>query len=646
MQNLELKKSTRRLIVLPVAILVVCSCLAMCFIFYNKFQDSTNYPSNVSIDEKAEAYMNIIEIIYKDIAKRDIKEFQRYSEATKAVPSWIFKQTSDKNELTVLASSQYPNLIGENLPYKFCDMSSKAHTNLEQNGVYKRISLIPDNKVEVCYFKKIDGVILGYNMIHNVKISGFGDPLFAQWFAVNMKNAFIVTSIMVLICIFQYLLFYKSIRDNQISLVKSNEKLLENNAQMQKRLYSDALTGLPNKTALERDTETMKNPKIIIMDIDEFRKMNNYFGAAVCDQILLKMTQISQKFADDNGMAVYRVGADQFALVEDAELFIDRYEDLATELLDNIKGLVIDVATEDGEQNEIEIHCTVGFALDETDTFKKAMTALEFAKQTGKDYFCYFKNIDDTPQYAEQIERSNMIRNAIINDKIVPFYQPIFNKDKQILKYETLIRIQNSNEIISPSIFLEVSKRIKRYTDIEKMLIEKSFKLIADKPETMISVNLSGRDMTDGDVSVFIIEKMNKYKVAGRVIFEILEDENIENIERISAFIERVRRMGAKIAIDDFGSGYSNFSYILKLKPDYIKIDGSIIKNIDSSEDSRAIAGAIIAFAKKLDITIIAEFVHSKEVFDACIELGVDEFQGFYLGEPSDTLSEDKVADE
>lgn len=274
------------------------------------------------------------------------------------------------------------------------------------------------------------------------------------------------------------------------------------------------------------------------------------------------------------------------------------------------------------------------------------MTALEFAKQTGKDYFCYFKNIDDTPQYAEQIERSNMIRNAIINDKIVPFYQPIFNKDKQILKYETLIRIQNSNEIISPSIFLEVSKRIKRYTDIEKMLIEKSFKLIADKPETMISVNLSGRDMTDGDVSVFIIEKMNKYKVAGRVIFEILEDENIENIERISAFIERVRRMGAKIAIDDFGSGYSNFSYILKLKPDYIKIDGSIIKNIDSSEDSRAIAGAIIAFAKKLDITVIAEFVHSKEVFDACIELGVDEFQGFYLGEPSDTLSEDKVADE
>ena len=641
MQNLDFKKSMTQFIVLPIAVLVICSCLAMGFIFYKKLQDSSNYISNIDIQSKVESYMNILQMIYKDVAKRDVEEFQRYSELANSIPSWMVKQTGEKNELIILASSQQPSLIGENLPYKFCGMDANAHAELARNGAYKSIKLIPDNKAEICYFKNIDGAIIGYNMVQGVKISGFDDPLFAQWFIVNMKNTFIVTSVMVLICIFQYLLFYRSIRNNQVSLMKTNAKLVANNAEMQKRLYRDSLTGLPNKTALERDLETMKSPKIIIVDIDEFRKMNNYFGTAVCDRILVRMTQISQKFADDNNMAVYRVGPDQFAFIEDAAFFIDRYEDLATELLDNIKGLVVDITALDGEQIEIEIHCTVGFALDETDTFKKAMVALEFAKQSGKDYFCYFKNIDDTPQYAEQITRSNMIRNAIINDRIVPFYQPIFNKEKQIVKHETLIRIQNSNEIISPSVFLEVSKRIKRYTDIEKMLIEKSFKLIADRPDAVISINLSGRDMTDGDVSVFIIEKLNKYKVAGRVIFEILEDENVENIERIGTFIERVRRMGVKIAIDDFGSGYSNFSYILKLKPDYIKIDGSIIKNIDISEDSRAIAGAIIAFAKKLDITVIAEFVRSKEVFDACVELGVDEFQGFYLGEPRDSLYED-----
>ena len=118
MQNLESKSKATRYLVLPIVVLVVCSCIAVCFIFYNKFQDSVNYPSNIGIDAKAEAYMNVVEMIYKQVAKRDINEFQRYAEATNSVPAWIFKQTGDKNELTVLASSQHPNLIGEILPYK------------------------------------------------------------------------------------------------------------------------------------------------------------------------------------------------------------------------------------------------------------------------------------------------------------------------------------------------------------------------------------------------------------------------------------------------------------------------------------------------------------------------------------------------
>jgi EAL domain-containing protein (putative c-di-GMP-specific phosphodiesterase class I) len=96
--------------------------------------------------------------------------------------------------------------------------------------------------------------------------------------------------------------------------------------------------------------------------------------------------------------------------------------------------------------------------------------------------------------------------------------------------------------------------------------------------------------------------------------------------------------MGVKIAIDDFGTGYSNFSYLLKLRPDYIKIDGSLIKHIDTDDNSIAIVSAILAFSKKLGIKTIAEYVHSKEVYEKCKELGIDEFQGFYLGEPTSSL--------
>ena len=141
--------------------------------------------------------------------------------------------------------------------------------------------------------------------------------------------------------------------------------------------------------------------------------------------------------------------------------------------------------------------------------------------------------------------------------------------------------------------------------------------------------------MIDGDVSALVLNLLNKHNVAGRIVFEIVEDEELKSAERVSVFIERAKSMGAMIAIDDFGSGYSNFSYIIKIKPDYVKIDGSIIKDIDINKDSYAIASAIVAFAKDLGIKTIAEYVHSKEIFNVCKEIGIDEFQGFYLGIPS-----------
>ncbi len=170
-----------------------------------------------------------------------------------------------------------------------------------------------------------------------------------------------------------------------------------------------------------------------------------------------------------------------------------------------------------------------------------------------------------------------------------------------------------------------------------KQIIDKSFKKIS-KTDKLVSINLLARDMMDGDINNYIIDKLKEYGVEKQVIFEILEDENIENQDRIENFISKAKRLGVKIAIDDFGTGYSNFSYLMKLKPDYLKIDGSIIKNIDKDENSEAIVKAIVSFAKTLHVKTTAEFIHSKDVYDKCYKLGIDEFQGFYLGEPKPDL--------
>ena len=170
-----------------------------------------------------------------------------------------------------------------------------------------------------------------------------------------------------------------------------------------------------------------------------------------------------------------------------------------------------------------------------------------------------------------------------------------------------------------------------------KQIIDKSFREIS-KTDKSLSLNLLARDMMDGNINNYIIEKLKEYGVEKQVVFEILENENIENESRVKNFIDKAKRIGVRIAIDDFGAGYSNFSYLMRLKPDYLKLDGSIIKDIDKDSNSEAIVKAISSFAKTLHIKTIAEFVHSKEVYDRCYELGIDEFQGFYLGEPKPYL--------
>jgi EAL domain-containing protein (putative c-di-GMP-specific phosphodiesterase class I) len=291
------------------------------------------------------------------------------------------------------------------------------------------------------------------------------------------------------------------------------------------------------------------------------------------------------------------------------------------------------------QKNEsVAIHITIGSSLESEDVLAKAYMALYHAKETQKDYAFYIQTLDTKELYAKQVKWANLIKKAIEKDEVVPYFQPIFNDKGEVTKYECLARIMSEDKAISPGMFLETSKNVRQYPKMAKVLIEKAFQRISHSDKS-VSINLLARDMSDSDVSNYVLDKVKEYDVAKQVVLEILEDENIQELERVTIFLNRMRRMGVRVAIDDFGTGYSNFSYLLKLKPDYIKIDGSLIKNIDSDANSVAIVSAILTFSKKMGIKTIAEYIHSKEVYDKCKELGIDEFQGFYLGEPSSTLS-------
>ena len=149
------------------------------------------------------------------------------------------------------------------------------------------------------------------------------------------------------------------------------------------------------------------------------------------------------------------------------------------------------------------------------------------------------------------------------------------------------------------------------------------------------SINISVEDIHDSEVEAFMTKILkNNPEIAYRTTFEIIESEGIENYDTVHAFIQKVKEYGCKIAIDDFGAGYSNFGHLMQLNIDYLKIDSSLIKEIDKNEKSQILTETIVSYAQKLGIKTIAEYVHSKEVYQKVIELGVDYSQGYYLGEP------------
>ena len=593
---------------------------------YNNALSTNNFDLKKKTEYLTDQYVNY----FKNISKFSVSDFQNYI-ADNAVGDVFLLKENGKNGFKIEASSD-KSLVNKDYEDNSCgDIYSH---DFQKDYLWTEI--LPENSAKVCMFVAVNDYILGFKAHIDQRITGTSDPFYFQWLMKNMTVTLILSSIGLFLGLAVCLWFVFKYLNIKFDYLKVKEESTTKIAQLQEKLYIDPMTGLFNKAALIKDVSEYKYPKVILMDIDDFGKMNDYYGKYVCDQILKQMANLIKEFAKNENMKAYCIEADRFALVEDNNDFIDRYEELAENLLDIFKGRMLSIKDENGvEVDDIEIHNTIGFALDSDQTLRKATIALKSAKSLDKDYVCYFKGLSQKDEYANQIERSKLIQNATINDNIVPYFQPIFDEKKIPIKYECLIRILDRDDVISPSVFLDISKRIKRYADLEKQLIKKCFEHLTEDPNLVLSINLSSRDMIDGDVSALVLNLLNKHNVAGRIVFEIVEDEELKSAERVSVFIERAKSMGAMIAIDDFGSGYSNFSYIIKIKPDYVKIDGSIIKDIDINKDSYAIASAIVAFAKDLGIKTIAEYVHSKEIFNVCKEIGIDEFQGFYLGIPS-----------
>lgn len=251
-------------------------------------------------------------------------------------------------------------------------------------------------------------------------------------------------------------------------------------------------------------------------------------------------------------------------------------------------------------------------------------------------------NLDVLSLTYKQESKQKLIKNvailkaAIKHNGVVPYVKPIYdNKTGDISHYECLMRIENKENHTVCSIIhmLQLAKEIHLYQDLMCQMIKKSFEKFSELPYPF-TLNLSYEDIANVDARTFLKERLSELPNPSRVTFEILESDMITDYAIASEFITEVKTFGCQIAIDDFGSGYSNMENLLKLKPDYLKIDGSLIQNIDSSEKSLKLVQNIVNIAHDIQAKTIAEYVHNKAVFDTLSQMDIDYLQGFYLAEP------------
>jgi len=418
-------------------------------------------------------------------------------------------------------------------------------------------------------------------------------------------------------------------------LLKERIKLRQ---ELHKHTYTDTNTGLPNRLQLLQDKQKI-DPNhlatLILINIDSFQNTNNFYGHTFGDRFLKIIGQWLNANLPPVDASLYKFEADIYAIFIKgtfSEYNLKKY----------LKKLSLKVTKDRIICEEVEVDTTlsIGAVQAKTNLLKRASIACKEAKKKRMPYCVYEENSHKEAEYLHNMQMNHTLKEALAKDFIVPFFQPILNlQTHTIEKYETLMRIQKEDGgYYLPHEFLEIAKHSKIYSKLSISLIQKAFETFQISSNSF-SINLSYLDMTNIVTTTFILEKLEEFNVGPWVIFEILESEGIENYDAVLGFIEKVKAYGAKIAIDDFGSGYSNFERISELRVDYIKIDGSLIKNIDKNEDMKIIAKTIVAFAKELGIKTIAEYVHSEEIL-ACVQaIGIDYAQGFYIGKPSRTLS-------
>ncbi|ATG57301.1 MULTISPECIES: EAL domain-containing protein [Pseudoalteromonas] len=430
------------------------------------------------------------------------------------------------------------------------------------------------------------------------------------------------------------------IRD--ISVEKEHEEIIHFQA------YHDALTGLANRQlfmdrlehslTLARRDDSMT--AVLFLDLDNFKRVNDTEGHKGGDELLIKMVErINHRLREQDTLA--RIGGDEFVILVELVKSKNNIENLCEALLETIsKEFIINGRPQ-------YVSSSIGIALYPQDgitpdsLLSNADMAMYDAKNNGKNaYRFYHRKLEAHAREQMDIERE--LRKAINNQELEIYLQPKIGLDcNQILGAEVLMRwFTASGESIPPDLFIPIAESTGLIKKIGEFAISSAISLLEQWQlegiaPLKLAVNLSIIEFQDEHFIDYIIESISNSSISGdQLIIELTESIFMENKEKMSKTMHKLKHYGVAFALDDFGKGYSSFSYLQLLPIDYLKIDKSFLQNVITDEQSAAIAKCIIDIGHNLDLAIIAEGIEDQETLDYVSKTHCEMAQGFFMYRP------------
>jgi diguanylate cyclase (GGDEF)-like protein len=394
--------------------------------------------------------------------------------------------------------------------------------------------------------------------------------------------------------------------------------------------------------------EHTKKDALLYIDLDNFKYVNDTLGHLAGDCLLIEVTELLANRTRKSDLLA-RIGGDEFAI-----LLYEVEEDVAMNVAEQYRVKLQEYAFK-YEGKIVDVGCSIGVAMLEDDILTKdeilsrADFSCHIAKLEGRNKVHLYteKDKEQIDILSDDIGWARRIKSSLENDKFIIAKQPIADTTSlEHIKYEILLRMVDINgNLIMPAGFLQPAERFGLMVDIDKWVICHALAMMEQElkhePDIQYSINLSAQSFESNDLIDVITEEINSRHIeAASLTFEITETVAMADIGLAVKFLTRLRSLGCKTALDDFGVGYSSFAYLKDLPVDYVKIDGSFVKDVEHNALNKTILKSISDVAQAMGKKTIAEFVESAETVRILELMGVDYVQGFHIGKPEIPLSE------